>query len=173
MIAVLTAINSPPIRSQTLVLAKGRYRDIVNPTERGAIMSEKSIANLPKGLAIFRWCFVLFEIPWVLDKFTGTGHTAKVFEKFYKIGGLPVNGSYAIGVFWAVLLLAFALGFKKRISYGLVMILHGIATVTTIPNMIPYTEGFNMLFLAAIPTLGGLILLYLMREHDTIGTIDK
>lgn len=136
-------------------------------------MSDKSIANLPKALAILRWSIVLFEIPWVLDKFTGTEHTAKVFSHFYKIGDLPVNGSYAIGIFWALLLLAFALGFKKRVSYGLVMLFHGVATVTTIPAMIPYTENFNMLFLAAIPTLGALILLYLMRDHDTIGTIGK
>ena len=134
-------------------------------------MSDKSIANLPKGLFILRWSIVLFLIPWVLDKFTSPEHTAGVFKKFYKISEVSTNASYAIGVFWVLLLAAFALGFKKRISYGLVMLFHGVATVTTIPNMIPYTENFVMLFLAAIPTLGGMILLYLMREHDTIGTI--
>jgi len=136
-------------------------------------MSDKSIANLPKGLFILRWSIVLFLIPWVLDKFTSPEHTAGVFKSFYFIKELPEMGSYIIGVFWALLLLAFALGIKKRISYGLVMLFHGVAVVTTIPRMIPYTENFVMLFLAAIPTLGGMILLYLMREHDTIGTIGK
>lgn len=133
----------------------------------------KSIANLPKGLLILRISIVLFLIPWVLDKFTSPEHTAVVFKSFYFIKELPEAGSYLIGAFWAVLLLAFALGFKKRISYGLVMLLHGITVVTTIPNMIPYMEDFRLLFLAAIPTFGGMIVLYLMRDHDTIGTIGK
>lgn len=132
-----------------------------------------SIKNLPKGLVITRIGIVLFLLPWVLDKFTSPAHTAKVFSHFYKIGDVGVNASYAIGVLWALLLLAFAIGFKKRISYGLVLLFHGVTTVTTIPAMIPYTEKFNMLFLAAIPTLGAMILLYLMRDHDTIGTIGK
>jgi hypothetical protein len=132
-----------------------------------------SIKNLPKGLLFTRISIVLFLLPWVLDKFTSPEHTAKVFAHFYKIGNVGVNASYAIGVLWALLLVAFAFGFKKRISYGLVMLFHGVATVTTIPAMIPYIDGFNMLFMAAIPTLAAMILLYILRDHDTIGTIGK
>lgn len=136
-------------------------------------MSDKTTANLPKALFILRWSIFLFLVPWVMEKFTEPETTAKIFAHFYKIDNLPVAGSYAVGGLWAALLLAFVLGFKKRFSYGLVALFHGVATLTSIHYMLPFLETYNHLFLAAIPTLGGMILLYMLREHDTIGTMEK
>ena len=99
-------------------------------------------------------------------------HVRVVYAGDYHID-LPIAGSYVVGVIWALLLLAFTVGFKKRISYGLVMILHGLTTVFTIPQMLPFLETYNHLFVAAIPVLGGLIALYILRDDDTIWTISK
>lgn len=131
--------------------------------------------QLPGSLFIMRITIALFLLPWVIDKFTekGVDHTSRIFEAIYKIKGVSQTGSYAIGVFWALLLLAFVIGFKKRISYGLVMLLHGIGTLMTWSYLLPWHENYNMLFLAAIPVLGSMIALYRLREHDTLFTLGK
>ena len=123
-----------------------------------------------KALLVLRLSIALFLLPWVLEKFTEPEQTARIFSHFYHID-LPVAGSYVVGVIWALLLLAFAVGFKKRISYGLVMVLHVLTTVFTIPQMLPFLDTYNHLFVAAIPVLGGLIALYILRDEDTIWTI--
>ncbi len=132
-------------------------------------------SQLAKALLILRLTIVFFMVPWVIDKFTVSGveHTAKIFERFYKISGITEAASYGIGVFWALLLLAFLLGFKKRISYGLVMLFHGIGTIMTWDVLLPWMENHNMLFLAAVPTLGAMIALYILRDYDTIWALDK
>ncbi|MGJ8563254.1 MAG: hypothetical protein ACSHXY_06845 [Alphaproteobacteria bacterium] len=131
--------------------------------------------QLPSSLFIMRITIAFFLAPWIADKFTTSGveHTAKIFERFYKIKGLSETGSYAIGAFWVLLLLAFVLGFKKRISYGLVMLLHGLGVVFTWGVIWPFSEGHNMLFLAAVPVLGAMIALYKLRDYDTLLTVGK
>lgn len=133
------------------------------------------MTKLPKALLTMRITIALFLLPWIIDKFTAGGveHTGKIFSHFYKIDGLGQTGSYAIGVLWALLWLAFVLGFKKRISYGLVMLAHGVGTVMTWKALLPWMEGHNMLFLAAIPVLGAMIALYMMRDEDTMLTLDN
>ena len=131
--------------------------------------------QLPGSLLIMRITIALFLLPWVIDKFSkdGVEHTAKIFAHFYKIKGVSQTGSYAIGALWVILLLAFVLGFKKRISYGLVMLFHGIGTLATWNVLLPWSDKHNMLFLAAIPVLGAMIALYRLREHDTLFTVGK
>ena len=129
--------------------------------------------RLPVALLIMRFSLALFLLPWVIEKFTKPEQTAGIFAHFYHIENLPVVGSYVIGGFWALLLLAFVTGFMKRISYGIVMLLHGAGTVFTIPTMLPFLDTYNHLFLAAIPTLGAMIALYIMRDRDTLMTVSR
>lgn len=86
---------------------------------------------------------------------------------------MPEIGSTITGVLMMALLFAFLIGFKKRISYGLVALLHGIGTLMTVPNLIPGLEGYNQLFLAAIPALMAMVLLYCLRNEDTLLSIDN
>ena len=86
---------------------------------------------------------------------------------------MPEIGSTITGVLMMALLIAFLFGFKKRMSYGLVALLHGIGTAMTIPNLIPGIEGYNQLFLAAVPALMAMVLLYCLRNEDTLLSIDK
>jgi len=131
-----------------------------------------NVKNTGVALVVLRLSLALFLLPWVIEKFTKPEQTAKIFASFYHID-LPVAGSYIIGVIWVLLLLAFATGFKKRISYGLALIFHGGSTLATIPQMLPFLETYNHLFLAAIPVFGGFAALYMMRDDDTIWTIGK
>lgn len=125
-----------------------------------------------RALVVLRLSLALFLLPWVIEKFTKPEQTAKIFSHFYHID-LPVLGSYGVGVIWVLLLLAFTSGYKKRISYGLALIFHGGSTLFTIPQMLPFLETYNHLFLAAIPVLGGFAALYMLRDDDTIWTISK
>lgn len=135
--------------------------------------NNSNISKLPLGLMLVRYGVVLFMLPWILMKFTAPSSTTGIFEKYYHISGVGNEVSYAIGAVMLAVLIAFAVGFKKRISYGLIMLFHGVSTVMTIPYLIPYTEKFIPTFMAAIPTLAALILLYMMRDHDTKFTIGK
>lgn len=91
-----------------------------------------------------------------------------IAKKYYHLPGLSEGVGYAIGVFWMVLLLAFLIGFKKRISYGLVFILHTGAILIALPFYIYGLESFNQLFLAAIPAAAAMGLLYVLRDEDTL-----
>ena len=123
-------------------------------------------AKLSLALFIMRLSLALFLLPWVIEKFTKPETTAKIFAHFYHVKNLSVFASYGIGILWALLLCAFAVGYKKRISYGLVLLLHAVGTIFTWKQLLPFLDTHNHLFLASIPTLGALIALYMLRDHD-------
>lgn len=125
-------------------------------------------SKLPLALFILRIGIALFLLPWIVEKFTKPETAAKIFSHFYHIDNLSTTASYGVGVLWALLLVAFVTGFKKRFSYGLVMIMHGLGTLFTWKQLLPFLETHNHLFLAAIPTLGAMIVLYVLRDNDTM-----
>ena len=128
-------------------------------------------AKLP--LFVTRIFIFLFLAPWVLMRFTKPEAAQGIAAKYYKISSLPDIAVTVTGVLFAILLVAFLFGFKKRITYLLVLLIHAIGTVFTIPNLIPGTDNFQILFMAALPTIGAMWLLYTLRDHDTIMSIDK
>jgi len=89
------------------------------------------------------------------------------------VESFPQALNLALGVFGVVSLVAFLIGFKKRLSYAAVFLIHAVGTVLVIPKMIPFIDGFRAVFLAAIPALALMWLLYLLRDEDTMFTIDK
>lgn len=127
--------------------------------------------NTKNALLIMRLTIAAFLLPWIIEKFTQPELTAKIFAKFYYVKDLPDAGSYAVGAAWLLLWVAFVTGFKKRISYGLVMLAHGLGTVFTWRQLAPWLETHNHLFLAAVPVLGAMIALYLLRDNDTKWTL--
>ena len=88
---------------------------------------------------------------------------------------MPDVIAYAVGGLGLVLLFAFLMGFKKRISYGLILAIHFVATILTVPKMMQYMQPDNsyILFFAAIPTAGAMLLLYVLREQDTLLSVDN
>ncbi len=110
---------------------------------------------------------------WVIDKFVNPEHTAAVFGKFYMIDGLSETAAYGIGGVQAVIYLAFLLGIKKRLSYGLVFLMHGLSTISTYEQLLDPWGPRNLLFYAAIPMLAACFALYMLRERDTFLTVKK
>lgn len=119
-------------------------------------------------LLLTRLSIFYFLLPWQLMRFLSPESADGIAKKYYHLPGLNETVGYAIGVFWMVLLVAFLLGFQKRISYGLVFILHAGAILVALPFYIMGTENFNQLFLAAIPAAAAMGLLYVLRDEDTL-----
>lgn len=129
---------------------------------------QQRIAN---ALLLLRLGVFIVMIMWTLDKFIQPEHAALVYTHFYFLPGLSSTAFMVIGLLQLVLVLAFVAGFKKRYSYGLVLILHGISTLSSWKQ---YLDPFNnLLFFAAWPMLAACIALYMLRDLDTRWTIDS
>ena len=116
--------------------------------------------------------FIVMGI-WVLDKFLNPAHTQGVYSKFYFIEDLPATAPMIIGCVQGIIVLAFVAGIFKRYSYGLVLIMHLISTLSTWKPMFfnPY-DGANILFFAAWPMLAAITALYLLRDEDKFLTVN-
>jgi uncharacterized membrane protein len=124
--------------------------------------------NSLKAVLLFtRLAIFYFLLPWQLIRFAKPEAINNISNKYYKFAASEMF-SMISGVLMMLLLIAFVTGFKKRISYGLVLILHTIGTIMTTPYLIVGSDNINMLFLAAIPTIAAMALLYILREEDTI-----
>ena len=134
-------------------------------------MTPTTPTALPRALFIMRWSAVIFLLPWTLEKFLHPEKAQGIAAAFYFVDELPLWGSYLQGLVWVVLLGMFAFGIKKVWSYGLVALFHGVSTLSTTGRLLAPYESVNHLFYAAIPTLALLVALWMLREHDTIGTL--
>ena len=127
--------------------------------------------RLPLALLALRLGVFIVMLMWTLDKFVNPGHSARVYAKFYFIGGLESTAFYIIGVVELVLILAFVAGFQKRITYGAVLLLHTISTLSSYQQYLAPYEKVNILFFAAWPMLAACLALYLLRDSDTKLTV--
>ena len=119
-------------------------------------------------LFLTRLSIFYFLLPWQIARFKDPEFSGRIADKYYHVSSLPDTAGLAIGVFWMLLLLAFVTGFKKRISYGLVFLLHVIGIVLALPYYIYGLANFNQLFVAAIPAAAAMGLLYVLRDEDTL-----
>lgn len=129
--------------------------------------------RLPISLLCLRLSVFLVMFMWTLDKFVRPAHAVNVYDNFYGLGGIGHNLMYLLGALELLLLGAFLLGIKRRFSYGLVLLLHGVSTLS---SWYQYTHPFggpNLLFFAAWPMLAACLMLYLMRDEDTIMTVRR
>jgi hypothetical protein len=139
-------------------------------------LSNESIANdirnrLQWSLLSLRLGVFVVMLMWTIDKFVNPGHSIKIFEHFYAISGLGENVAYILGALQLVLVFAFVAGIKKRITYGLIFLLHGGSTLSAFAK---YFDAFNnLLFFAAWPMWAACFALYLLRDVDTKFTLGK
>jgi putative oxidoreductase len=129
--------------------------------------------RIPLTLFLLRISIFVVMLIWTVDKFVQPQHAATVYEHFYYIGGLSHTVIYVIGALELVLLAAFLAGYRKQISYGIVLLIHGVSTLSSYPQYLSPFEGSNLLFFAAIPMLAACFALYTLREQDRLWTLDK
>ncbi len=127
--------------------------------------------RLDISLLLLRLGVFIVMFVWTLDKFVNPAHSGRVFERFYGIGGLSPSVFTVLGVLQLILVIAFVLGFRKRITYGLVLLLHAGSTLS---SWAQYLDAFNnLLFFAAWPMLAACVALYLLRDSDRLLTVGK
>lgn len=127
---------------------------------------ERSLEQkLPWALLLLRVGIFIVMFVWALDKLVNPQHSAAVFAKFYGIDGLSEMLSYALGSLQLILCGAFLAGLWKTITYGLIMLMHAVSTLSSMPQ---YIDAFNnLLFFAAWPMLAACIALFILRDYDT------
>lgn len=123
--------------------------------------------NLQKALLALRYGVFIVMFAWTIDKFLHPVHTGQVFSKFYFIDGLGSSLSYIFGALQLMLVLSFVVGIKKKWTYGSILIMHGISTLSSYAM---YLEG-KLLFFAAWPMLAAIYALYILRDEDTLLTV--
>lgn len=132
-------------------------------------MYEKRLAF---PLFLLRISIFLVFLIWTLDKFLNPGHATVVFQKFYMISNIGPTLLNIVGTVQLLIIIAFLVGFQKKYSYGLVLILHTISTLSSWKMyFIPFSKSPAILFYASIPMLAGCYILFVFRNYDTILTI--
>ena len=129
--------------------------------------------RLPLTLFLLRVSVFIVMFVWTIDKFIRPKHASTVYEHFYFLGGLPDSFFYLIGTLELVILIGFVLGFQKEWTYGLVLLFHGISTLTSFQQYMKPFESVNLLFFAAWPMLAACFALWYMRDLDTCWVVDK
>tara|TARA_R110001599_G_scaffold337686_1_gene556209 strand:+ start:28225 stop:28623 length:399 start_codon:yes stop_codon:yes gene_type:complete len=130
-------------------------------------MDNQRVAN---ALLLLRLGVFVVMLAWTLDKFVNPQHSGGIFEHFYGLSGISGTAFMWIGIAQLVLVTAFVVGYKKRFSYGAVLILHSVSTLSSWKM---YMDPFNnLLFFAAWPMLAACFALYYLRDMDTRWTID-
>jgi len=122
-------------------------------------------------LLLTRLSLFITMMIWVTDKFVQPEHTAAVFRTFYGISGIGTPVAFLLGTLQLLIMVAFVLGYQKKIFYGLVLLMHTASTLVSFPKYIAPFESANILFFASWPMLAACFALYYLRDLDTRGTL--
>jgi uncharacterized membrane protein YphA (DoxX/SURF4 family) len=127
--------------------------------------SDELARRLPQALAILRIVTGIFFLYWAVEKFVRPDVNARIWDTFFHIP-IAVNFSYVIGVVNTIMALAMIAGFKRRVVYGYWLLFHTISVLSTYPQLIhPYTSNHH-LFLAGVPIIASMVVLYMLRDWD-------
>jgi len=128
--------------------------------------------KLTFSLFLLRLSVFIVMFMWTLDKFVRPAHASLVYETFYHSPGFGYTVSYFIGAVELVIIVGFLFGFKKTLTYGAVLLFHTISTLSTYRQYAAPFAEINLLFFAAWPMLAACIALFLLRDRDTLLSIE-
>jgi len=112
-------------------------------------------------------------VAWTIDKFVRPEHVISIFEHFYSVRGVGAFVVYGLAIAELLLLAAFVAGVVRRITDGLVLLLHGATTFTSYAQYLRPFEKGNILSFAAWPMLAACFALYYLRDFDTLATVGR
>lgn len=136
-------------------------------------MNTNEPKQLPLTLFLLRLSVFVVFLVWTIDKFVRPSHAATVYQKFYFLPLFPAADFYLLGILELVLILAFLLGIRKRLTYGAVLLFQFISTVSCFPQYLAPFEQINILLYAGWPLLAACFTLYVLRDHDMLLTLSK
>jgi len=126
--------------------------------------------SLPIALFGLRISVFLVMFMWTIDKFINPAHAGKIYESFYFMAGLESSAIMIVGIVELIILAAFLLGLYKKFSYGFVLVLHAVSTLSSFKQYLSPFEGPHLLFFAAWPMLAACVALFLLRDEDVMLT---
>lgn len=140
-------------------------------SKRGEVVQRDT--KLEISLLIIRLSFAAFMLVWALDKVIAPDHAQAVFSRYY-FTELSPQPFIAIGLVQIAIILAFAMGFARFWSYGAVLVMHAVSTASTYAQLAnPWEAGpRGLLFWAAVPALGAIIALFILRDRDQLLSVD-
>ena len=132
-------------------------------------MNQISTDKLQLPLLTLRLGVFLVMLMWTLDKFLNPGHSSAVFANFYGIDNAGPTLLSLLAVVEMVLLLLFVTGTFKKWTYGAVLLLHAVSTLSSYKQYLAPFE--TLLFFAAWPMLSACFVLFMLRDYDNKLTI--
>ncbi|MBC6478053.1 MAG: hypothetical protein GDA56_09930 [Hormoscilla sp. GM7CHS1pb] len=123
--------------------------------------------RIATALLLLRLSVFLVMLVWTLIKFVQPERAARIFEKFYFLGGFGNIAIYVVGVVQLAIIIGFAIGFQKRWTYLAVLFLHAVSTFSSYKQYLAPYQDSNILFFAAWPMLAACFTLYYLRDLDT------
>jgi hypothetical protein len=124
--------------------------------------------TLEISLLLLRLSLGAFFLVWSIDKIINPEHAERVFAGFYM---MSISGEVvlAAGIVQAVIVLAFMAGAFKTLTYGALLLMHAVSTLSTWKHLIaPYSPDTSILFWAAVPLVFALVALFTLRGRDRL-----
>ena len=129
--------------------------------------------RLAISLLALRIGVAIVMLAWSIDKLVRPEHAAGVFGSFYAMPGLGEPVFYALGALQLLVVLAFLAGAWRTWTYGAVLAMHTVSTLSSFRQYLNPFEGPNLLFFAAWPMLAACVALFLLRDQDTLWRIGR
>ena len=127
------------------------------------------------ALLIIRLTAAIFMGLWASLKFIRPEWTQNIFQGSYKIevllfflAPISIQFVYVLGVIQIIIVPAFALGLWRTWTYGLMMLMSAAGVLGSLGSYMSYFNYPKNLMLTAIPTLGALIALFILRDLDNL-----
>lgn len=144
--------------------------------------------RLEVSLFIIRITAAIFLGLWATLKFHHPSWTQNIFKGSYRLESfgletLPPEVSYLLGSVQILIVLAFALGLWRTWAYGLMMLMSAAGVLGSLGSYVGFNDAGELvanyakyprnLMLTAIPTLGALVALFILRDSDNFLSLSK
>ncbi len=138
-------------------------------------MQDFEIKSLKEKLAIsltlLRLSIFLVMLMWSLDKLINPNHATMIFKNFYALPDMSSQVLSLIASLQLAVVFAFVIGFKKKYTYGLILLMHSVSTFSSYKQYL--NPWKSLLFFAAWPMLAACISLFLLRDFDTLWVLKE
>lgn len=147
--------------------------DPLSPFHNAPMDSTNVPRRLPLALLMLRLSVFLVMLMWTIDKFIRPTHAISIFERFYALRGIGPALIYGLAAAEILLLVGFVMGAARRLTYGLVFLLHAGSTLSSFRQYFAPFEKVNLLFFAAWPMLAACFALYYLRDFDNLWSLPR
>ncbi len=141
------------------------------PLQKVAPMTQNR--QLAQSLLALRLGVFVVMFMWALDKVVNPQHATGVYEHFYGLHAIGGMSMRILGLAEIAFLIAFFTGLGKRWTYGGVLLLHAVSTLSSFHQYLTPWDSSHLLFFAAWPMLAACYALYTLRDEDVLFTIRR